>query len=635
MQPTGSEPTPGADTGQPTGTYQFSFSWEGPYGRAVRLVQHEREAGVVLDLGCGYGAIAEPLRDAGFTYVGCDLDAEAVADLARRGFASHVVDLTDASGLASRLHDLVSGEVAAITMLDAIEHVARPSELMAEVAELSRGLGDTGSEPPVLVVSIPNVAHLDLAAKLVGGRWDVTPTGLLDRTHVSLFTERRIDEELSSHGWQEHSRDDLLLQASDQHFPPDHPYLAEGGPVHEHLRALRSLADRNGEVNQFVRAYRFLPGTQRPEHEPAAAPVREGEEATGGPFLSVLTRTQGNRPELLADALTCLAAQSREDLEVIVLVHDATPEALESCRAVVSRFHSSFSSRVRLVEVRGGTRGTPLNAGLAEARGRYVAFLDDDDLVTADWAERFFECAERAPGKVARSISYGRHVRRPVAGEEALVGLPVTLTKLRPDFSDRFDPVYHLAVNTTPILSFAVARRLVTELGFAFDERLPVCEDWDFLVRAALVAGVEDSGAITSIYQRWVDEGTTTGAASSEVWAAAHARMLAGLDAAPLLLPAGSARLVATLVGDPGLAKAREEERAALERSLNEARSALSSTQQRLYAETERLRAEVSELEARAHGAERVRDELLNSEFWRASAPIRAAVTKLRGRREP
>ena len=94
------------------------------------------------------------------------------------------------------------------------------------------------------------------------------------------------------------------------------------------------------------------------------------------------------------------------------------------------------------------------------------------------------------------------------------------------------------------------------------------------------------------------------------------------------------ARLVATLVGDPGLAKTREEERAALERSLNEARSALSTAQQRLYTEVERLRAEVSELEVRAQEAERARDELLNSEFWRATAPIRAAVTKLRGRRE-
>ena len=634
MQPTGSEPT-APRTGQPTGTYQFSFSWEGPYGRAVRLVQQERDGGAVLDLGCGYGSIAEPLADAGFGYIGCDLDAESVADLARRGFSSHVVDLTDTTGLASRLFDLVSGEVVAITMLDVIEHVARPAELLAEVAELSRRLGEAGTEPPVLVVSIPNVAHLDLAAKLVGGRWDVTPTGLLDHTHLSLFTERRVDEELSSHGWEECGRDDLLLRESDQHFPPDHPYLADGGPVREHLRVLRALADSSGEVNQFVRAYRFLPETARPARGATTAPEQKGEEATGEPFLSVLTRTQARRPELLSEALTCLAAQSLPDLEVIVLAHDATAEGLEACRSVLSRFHPSFSSRVRLIEVHGGTRGTPLNAGLAEARGRYVAFLDDDDLVTADWAERFFECAERAPGKVARSVTYGRHVRRPAAGEEALAGLPVTLTGPRPDFSDRFDPVYHLAINTTPILSFAVPRRLVTELGFRFDERLPVCEDWDFLVRAALVAGVEDSGAITSIYQRWVDEGTTTGAASAEVWAAAHARMLAGLDAAPLLLPAGSARLVATLVGDPGLAKTREEERAALERSLNEARSALSTAQQRLYTEVERLRAEVSELEVRAHEAERARDELLNSEFWRATAPIRAAVTKLRGRREP
>ena len=131
---------------------------------------------------------------------------------------------------------------------------------------------------------------------------------------------------------------------------------------------------------------------------------------------------------MLAEALTCLAAQTLEDLEVIVLVQ-GDDSIVESTRAVVGSFEDDFISRVRVEQVRGDNRSAPLNAGLALARGRYVAFLDEDDLVTADWAQRFAEGAARAPGKLVRSVCDVRVVRKANPEEEAMGAAPVTLTK--------------------------------------------------------------------------------------------------------------------------------------------------------------------------------------------------------------
>ena len=628
-------------------TYRFSFSWEGPYGHAVRLVESHARRGLVLDLGCGYAAVAEVLRDAGWEYLGGDRDVDAVADVVSRGLEGHVVDLATGEGLAGRLADLTAGRpVGAVLMLDIIEHLPDPSAVLRELAELSWSLAADGGDAPVLVTSIPNVAHFDLAAKLVGGRWDVTPSGLLDRTHLQMFTEQRVVSDLGRFGWQECGRDDVVMEHSDQWFPLDHPFLVEGGPVHDHLRSLRSAADPNMAVNQFVRAYRLggrPPTSDRHLPKPAAEGAPTEGTAVDPPFLSVLTRTEGTRPSMLAEALTCLAAQTLEDLDVIVLVHGDDPGAFESSGAVVSSFEEGFASRVRVEQVRGGSRAVPLNAGLALARGRYVAFLDEGDLVTADWAERFAEGAARAPGKLVRSVCFARHVRRRAREEEAMGASAVTLTRPLGEFGERFDAISSLAMDTTPISSFAVPRALLTELHFRFDEQLAVCAEWDFLIRAALVVGVEDTGRATSIQLRWDDADATTTAVPPDVRDAEHLRMFASLDAAPLLLPPGSATELALLAGNDGLARAREARHAELDRALDEVRGALAVAQETLRLEVGRLHAEsaqaeelalkVAQLEHRAQQAEQARDELLASEFWRLTAPLRALMTLIRGGR--
>ncbi|HEX4217945.1 MAG TPA: glycosyltransferase family A protein, partial [Acidimicrobiales bacterium] len=378
----------------------------------------------------------------------------------------------------------------------------------------------------------------------------------------------------------------------------------------EFLWSLRAAADAFGLVNQFVRAYRFEP-VALPAATEAAVDGMPPVEATGGgtgpvpPFLTVLTRTQAERPDMLAEALACLAAQTVDSLEVIVLVHSEAAADVASVRTLVADFADEFASRVRVEQVTGGGRAAPLNTGLQLARGRYIACLDDDDLVTADWAESFQRCADQGPGKVARSICLARHIRKSEPDEQGTNAHRVTLTRPLAEFADRFDALLHFRRNATPLMSFALPRGLVRELHLTFDDSLVVCEDWDLLLRSALTVGVVDSGSVTSIYQRWDGEGTTTSHVSTEQWHAAHDQFLLGLDAKPLLLPPGSATGIAALVGGSGRQGALEEE-------------------------YRHLHHELVTLEERARTAERERDELRNSEFWRMTAPLRAVSHRFR-----
>src|SRR4051812_10893238 len=92
-------------------------------------------------------------------------------------------------------------------------------------------------------------------------------------------------------------------------------------------------------------------------------------DAMSAPMFSVIVPTYG-RPAFLADALASVLGQTFDDFECIV-VDDASPEPV----SVPS------DSRIRVV-TRDANGGPPAarNTGIAVARGRYVAFLDDDDV---------------------------------------------------------------------------------------------------------------------------------------------------------------------------------------------------------------------------------------------------------------
>lgn len=197
-----------------------------------------------------------------------------------------------------------------------------------------------------------------------------------------------------------------------------------------------------------------------------------------------------------------------------------------------------------------------------------MAFLDDDDLVTADWIEVFTQASAAAPARVLRSVTVDRRVVR-VRGDRH-VGSYVTTSGLEATHARTFDLVQHLFMNQTPICSVALPREALRTFGLAFDEGLAVLEDWQLLLQLVLLCGVHDTGRTTSVYHRWEGADSSWGAIDPRIWDGIRLAILQRFDAAPLLLPPGSATRIARLQEDlaalrgPGAAPAPAPLRARL-----------------------------------------------------------------------
>lgn len=251
------------------------------------------------------------------------------------------------------------------------------------------------------------------------------------------------------------------------------------------------------------------------------------------PFLSVVIRTQGNRLELLGDALVCLAGQTSGNFEIIIVQHSTVDDA--GVRALVESQAPFLRDRIGVRAVVGGKRGVPLNVGIAAATGLYVAFFDDDDLVSTGWVESFLAGAALSPGAVQRSQVATLRSKptmwpgNPNQGFES-VGTPVA------EYARSFSQVDHLLVSHTPFMSLAFPRDLFGEGKITFDETLWVCEDWDVLLQASSVAGVNDVDELTAFYRRWSGLDNSYTEHHAEQWRESEARVVDRIRSHPFAL---------------------------------------------------------------------------------------------------
>lgn len=112
------------------------------------------------------------------------------------------------------------------------------------------------------------------------------------------------------------------------------------------------------------------------------------------PHFSVIVPTYG-RPLGLGEALQSILGQSKQDFEVVV-VDDASPIPVTL---------PTSDERVRLVRaVSNGGPGAARNIGVEHAVGRYLAFLDDDDV----WLPNRLELAEAGLAQAPLAICWQR-----------------------------------------------------------------------------------------------------------------------------------------------------------------------------------------------------------------------------------
>ncbi len=191
-------------------------------------------------------------------------------------------------------------------------------------------------------------------------------------------------------------------------------------------------------------------------------------EKSAAPFFTVIVTTW-NRPALLADTLASIRAQTFRDFEV-VLVND--------CGEPVE--HLLGNDDVPLTYLRQGRNGGPAaarNAAHRLARGRYLVYLDDDDLFLPDHLQVLAEALQAHPGEVVYTDAL-------FVTERIEEGRRHVLAEEQRYPHERYSHARLSVDNYIPVNTFAWPRALADEVG-GFDEWLPGLEDWDFLLRLA------------------------------------------------------------------------------------------------------------------------------------------------------
>lgn len=128
----------------------------------------------VLDVGAAHGYLAELLTARGFEVTALEGDPSLAAIARTKCAALHLADLdAPLPQLDGRFDVIIYGDV--------LEHLKNPLRVLEALNEHLTSGG-------IVIVSVPNVAHLWIRLQLLFGKFDYADRGILDRTHLRFFT---------------------------------------------------------------------------------------------------------------------------------------------------------------------------------------------------------------------------------------------------------------------------------------------------------------------------------------------------------------------------------------------------------------------------------------------------------------
>lgn len=131
----------------------------------------------LLELGCGMGAMAINLKEKyNCEVIGIEIDS-TVAE-----FAKHNLDTVYSADVEQ--FDLSKlGKFDCIVCADVLEHLRDPWKIVKELSNLLNVGGQ-------LVISLPNIANIEIIKELLQADFSYRDAGLLDRTHLRFFTRK-------------------------------------------------------------------------------------------------------------------------------------------------------------------------------------------------------------------------------------------------------------------------------------------------------------------------------------------------------------------------------------------------------------------------------------------------------------
>lgn len=129
----------------------------------------------VLDVGCNKGYIKALAK--GCDFYGIDFDSRDLREAKKIGYKQvFQLDLNDFAKLQ------LKGKFNVIMLADILEHLIFPEKVLKYFVD--HYLEDDGT----VLISLPNVANFVIRLNLLFGNFNYTESGILDKTHLHLYT---------------------------------------------------------------------------------------------------------------------------------------------------------------------------------------------------------------------------------------------------------------------------------------------------------------------------------------------------------------------------------------------------------------------------------------------------------------
>lgn len=397
-----------------------------------------RDARTVLDVGCGAGELGAAIKQRQKCEVrGIERDYNAAK---RAQSALDACDWLDVEGFTPRAEEHYDCVITA----DVLEHLRDPE---AVLRNLHHCLADAGR----LVVSVPNARNWNVVARLLEGNVAYEDAGLLDRTHLRLFTRREVEMMLWRAGYEVEDLRPVMDPAHQQ-------WVAAGRPRQVGVPPFVYHAPTEADAEDLF-IYQWLCRARKREPQPSLSIII--------PVWNQLPYTQ-----------ECLAALDRTcpDEQVVVVDNGSTDGTGEWLAA----WERGYQRRVVTSPENRGFAWA-CNRGLEAATGDVQVLLNNDTLPGAGWTDALLEAFAQAPdigavGPVSNYVSGPQQVATPCTRRDQIEGWAWEWQR-----SNR-----GLWVGTERLVGFCLALRkeAVAEVGL-LDERFGIgtYEDDDYCRR--------------------------------------------------------------------------------------------------------------------------------------------------------
>jgi glycosyltransferase involved in cell wall biosynthesis len=243
--------------------------------------------------------------------------------------------------------------------------------------------------------------------------------------------------------------------------------------------------------NSFARINRFyVIEADKVRKAPRPDPGSKIREIRGqgpkSPLVTVIMPTY-NRPSLIRESIESVLSQTMQDWELIV-VNDGGDKGVERTLAEYP------DPRIVYISAEHGGLSSALNVGLSQARGPWIAYLDDDDIFYPDHLETLVGFLESHPEvKAAYTDMYRAYQRRQ--------GNSYRVAKRVLDYGQDLDQRRLRSGSQIPNRDPLMHHKSCTKEVGGFHEGLEYTMDWDFLLRLSRAFEVQHIRKITGEFR--------------------------------------------------------------------------------------------------------------------------------------